>query len=349
MTQHELIDRVVRAAERWSDADSAERVAAVEATCELSNTFTPEAIGFAIDQAMSELTIGKLTAWLNGRVAPSPATVCVLAAGNVPMVELQDWLAVVLSGSRYVGVLSSKSDALLPAFVASAEMSETSTFASLADGLACADALIATGEDETVASVEAMALEAGIERERMLFRGSSSSIAVLTGLETESDLIGLSEDCLLHEGRGCRSVPMVWVPRGYPPDAFLDAAAMFRSVFPAHEATPAALRMPKAMLEALGVPCAYGDDLSFLVSKGAPELPAEPCHIRWVEYDDESDAWRWVDEHRRRIQLVATLANAEATTGSPLPVDIVPFGMTQRPPIDWQPDRVDTVKFACKL
>src|SRR5690606_10645692 len=114
---------------------------------------------------------------------------------NVPMVEFQDWLAVVLTGHRYAGVLSSKSDMLLPAFVAASDLGETSTFHSLADGLAVSDALIATGTDETIADVRGIALGVGIRPERMLFRGTSTSVAILTGREQESELLGLAEDC----------------------------------------------------------------------------------------------------------------------------------------------------------
>jgi hypothetical protein len=343
MNQREVVERICDAALRWSDPEQSERVAAVHQTLSRANTFTPEAIGFALDHTTAELTDPKLTSWLNGRSSSRPSTVCVLSAGNIPAVEFQDWLAVILTGHRYLGVLSSKSNALLPAFVESARLGDSTTFVSLSEGLELADALVATGSDDTVDEVGARALAGGIRPDRTLFRGTSYSVAVLSGKESESDMLGLAEDCLLHEARGCRSVPIVWVPRGFSPDDFLGAAAMFRSLFPAHASTMSSLRIPKALLEALGVPCAFADDLSFLVSLGEPAVQ-EPCHIRWVEYDAVVEAWSWVQQNYDEIQLVAAAADVSAEG-----VVAVPLGTTQRLPITWLPDGVDTVEFLCGL
>jgi hypothetical protein len=115
--------------------------------------------------------------------------------------------------------------------------------------------------------------------------GESFAVAVVDGDESEDDLEGLAEDAFIYEGRGADSVKVLLAPRDLPPDALLDALASFRAVVPAPAALGGRLAMPKAFLKAAGTPHAYGDDLSFLISQGAPE-PQIPGHLRWTPYDN---------------------------------------------------------------
>lgn len=340
---HVLVDKLCDAARRWEDPTFEPRADATAATLALDNTFTIEALDFALDQLMSELTEERLQGWIGETRAPTPGTVAVLSAGNLPGVEFQDWLAVLLTGHRYIGVLSARSNVLLPAFVGTAELGDRTSFSGFDEAIDRSDRLIATGSDETMQIVVRNASAAGLERERILVRGTSSAVAVLSGSESPTELIDLAEDCFLHEGRGCRSVAIVWTPVGMSPDRFLEAAATFRSVFPAHESTAAGLRMPKAMLEAMQTPCAYADDLSFLVSRGGPEF-CEPCHVRWTEYSETSEISRWLAGSTGRVQLLATNSGAIAAAASAV-TQITRLGTTQRPPIHWRPDGVDTVRW----
>ena len=338
-----LVDKICDAARRWEDPAFEARADATATTLDLDNTFTTEALDFALDQLMGELTAERLQAWIGETSAPIPETVAVLNAGNLPGVEFQDWLAVLLTGHRYVGVLSARSNALLPAFVDTSEMGDWTSFSGFDEAIDRSDRLIATGSDETIQTVRRNAVAAGITRERILVRGTSSAVAVLSGSESPTELIDLAEDCFLHEGLGCRSVAIVWTPVGTSPDRFLEAAATFRSVFPAHTSTAARLRMPKAMLEAVQTPCAYADDLSFLVSRGRPEF-CEACHVRWTEYSDTSEIIRWLAGTAGRVQLLATNSDAIAAAAS-AEAQVTRLGTTQRPAVDWRPDGIDTVRW----
>src|SRR5690606_4634308 len=95
-----LVDAVVRAAEPWRDPDYEPRARAVEETLQAENSFTTEAIAFAVNQQMSLLTEEHLRMWISGRFTQAPLQVGVLNAGNVPLVGLQDFLAVLLTGHR---------------------------------------------------------------------------------------------------------------------------------------------------------------------------------------------------------------------------------------------------------
>ena len=347
--QELLIHAIASAAREWSDPDYAARADAVAKTLRSQNTFTEEAVAFAVNQQMSLLSEEGLQSWLNGRAAPSRRTVGVLNAGNVPLVDLQDFLAVVLTGHRYLGTLSSKSPVLLKSFVADVAARAPALQAELVSSEAMfgrVDAVLATGSDDTMEWVRDRCGEAGIGENALLLRGSGFAAAVLSGRENEDELERLAEDALLHEGYGCRNVAIVWAPRGLSPDALLDAFAHFRGVIPAHASTPGRLKMQQAFLAAVDTPHAHGEGLEFLLSKGDPVVQS-PGHIRWSEYDDLSEVEEWLRTHRGRLQLV--VASPETAARFLSPVDVASPGHAQRPDLSWCPGGIDTIQFLIGL
>ncbi len=347
--QQALAQAIASTAERWRDPGYANRVNAIEQTLSLENRFTEEAMAFAVNQQMALLRFEALVSWLKGRRMQQPATVGVLNAGNVPLVGLQDWLAVVLTGGRYRGVLSSRSPFLLPAFsedVAAGYPDLDVAFVSYEEMLPVSEAVIASGSEETLAKVREDCVEAGIPAEKCLLRGHRYAIAILTGNETPQQRENLAEDVLLHEGQGCRNVAVLWAPEDLKPDAYLEAFAIFRSVFPVHERTAGSLKMKQAFLDAIGASHAYGDGLEFLVSKGDPE-PQEPGHVRWATYRTHKELVSWIQKHEDEIQLIVTGdKRIEGWNVSPL---VVPFGDAQRPALDWCADGIDTIAFLQSL
>ena len=344
-----LIEAIVRTAEAWQDPAHPPRAEAAAQTLEAPNRFTEEALAFAVNQQMSVLTAEAIEAWIAGRRAGVPRVVGVLNAGNIPMVGLQDFLAVVLMGHQYLGTVSSKSPVLLPAFVAAIQQEAPSLparFASIDDVWAEAEALIATGSEETRAWAEAQSKQHGIPPACCLLRGHRYAVAVIDGLETEAERDGLAEDALLHEGLGCRNLALIFAPKNLEPDAYLESFAAFRGVFPAHPETPGALSMQQAFLEALGLPHAYGDGLEFLLSKGEADVQG-PAHLRWVEYDDLGEVSAWLTRRRNDLQLVAARSAVAVHLPATLPFNSP--GEAQRPLLDWHPDGIDTVAFLASL
>ena len=339
----ERFQAAAAAARAWREPEYESRAIAVEETLQAPNAFTEEAVAFAVNQQMALLSEEALNAWIGGRSAARPCTAGALNAGNVPLAGLQDFLAIVLTGHRYIGSVSSKSPALLPAFARDLRRIEPdidAKFAPLPEILSAA-ALIATGSDETIASLRA---RIDAPPERCLFRGHSFAAAALDGGEREDAYERLAEDILLHEGFGCRNVAVLWAPRGLSPDGLLEAMARFRGVFPAHESTAGRLAMQRALLAASGASHAWGEGLEFLISRGEPE-PQSPGHLRWVEYDDLAEADAWLAT--QPVQLVA--ADERVRKRLSFGGLCVAFGETQRPALDWRPDGVDTVDFLSAL
>lgn len=341
-TKSEIVGALCKAAQAWSNTEYPLRQDAVELTLEADNRYTEAAIAFAVNQQMSLLTEGALTSWQSELGWNDAETIGVLNPGNIPLVELQDFVAVLLSGRAYVGTVSSKSPALFPAFVADVLEHCPSIRANLADldeVIASSDRLIAAGTDETMHDVRAMLEDAGKDVLKCWFRGHRTSIAILDGRETEDDLVCLAEDVLLHEGLGCRNVSLVFAPESMPIDPVLDAFAAFRGLFEAHESTLGVLRMQQAFLGALNVPHAFADDHQFLISRGAAE-PQQPGHLRWVPVGKQDEAESWLRTHAPSIQAVFTNT---AFDGEGITVEAL--GMAQRPMLDWAPDGMSHIEF----
>lgn len=329
-------------AERWLDPDDEIRLDAVERTLGADNRFTEAAINFAINQQMSLLTADALADWQSGLGWSPDQRVAVLNPGNIPFVELQDLVAVLLSGRSWAGTVSSRSPALLPAFVS--DLLETSgeipaDIMDWEDAVAGADLLIASGSDSTMDIIREAAGEEGIPDSRCWIRGHRFSVAVLNGQESQDDLVDLAEDALLHEGLGCRNVSIVFAPDGMRIDPVLDAMAAFRGMFEAPDRTVGQLKMQQALLQAVGQPHAWAEGHQFLISRGEAESQG-PAHIRWVPYTNRSEAESWIRGHSHEIQGVFSTMNL-----SSLPVTVEPLGHAQRPSLTWCPDGRSHVDF----
>ena len=336
------LEALVRVASRWSDPDYPARALATESTLQLDNRFTEESIAFAVNQQMNLLRKEDLTRWAATLNTTKSACVGVLNPGNIPLVELQDFIAVVLSGHSYLGAVSSKSSFLFPAFVDDLKREYPELRADLVSQdvlFSQASRIIAAGTDETMALVAEKALQGGLKPEDCWLRGHRYSVAVLDGTENEDVLLDLAEDALMHEGMGCRSVAIVFAPENMPIDGVLDGFSAHRSLSPAHPATVGSLKLQEAYLSAIGAPHAFDDDYQFLISRGTPDVQT-PGHVRWVPYSSITEPTEFIAAHMHSIQCV--FSSAELVSNHP---GWEPIGQAQRPALDWHPDGKSHVSF----
>ncbi len=343
--QERLIGLIAGIAERWRNPDYEAREEAVRETLSDETSYTEESLAFVINQALHQLTAMNLTEWLKGRRTAAPAQVGILNRGASFFLEIQDFLAVLLTGHHYRGVANPESPYLLQAFadeVRALSGYGAVVFVTQAELFESSDAVIASLDEENEAQVIEACDERGIPHEKRLLRRPTRAIAVLDGRETEQDLENLAEDMLLHDGRDRRNVALIWAPRGMAPDTLLDAMAAFRGVFPAHPGLPGTLKMQQAFLDAVKVPNAYGEGMEFLLSKGEPEVQ-RPGHVRWTEYDSLDTVSMWLRENREQVELVVGRSSTTSRIDRGIPVSN--FGEAQRPSLAWQPGGVDTIAF----
>ncbi len=139
-------------------------------------------------------------------------TIGVIMAGNIPFVGFHDLLCVFLSGLRQRIKLSSKDSILMRMVLDVAERIDPGIveYIRFEDMLKGCDAYIATGTDNS-----ARYFEFYFSKFPHLIRKNRTSIAILTGRETEEELEGLADDIQLYFGLGCRNVTKILVPKGY--------------------------------------------------------------------------------------------------------------------------------------
>lgn len=348
-----LVDHIAAVARRWSDPEYDIRAAAVEETLTADNPFTEAAVTVAVNRQMKRLTKVSMDAWrarlreaIDRPGAAPMRTIGVLNPGNIPLVEVQDLIAVLLAGWSYVGTVSSRSPALFPAFLDELRREGPDVPArirSFENTLTAADALIASGTDDTMSSVGERAAGAGLPKDRLWLRGHRIGVAVIDGRESEEEREALAEDVLLYDGAGCRSVAVVWAPAGVSPDPYLEAFAGFRAAFPASESVKGRLKMHQALLAAVDTPHAWADDFQFLVSRGEAEAQA-PAHLRWSEYENVEEAAAWIASRERHVQEIYVPERLAKTFPK-----AARLGDAQDPPLDWCPDRLCHADFFARV
>jgi len=177
-----------------------------------------------------ELRSEKLMEWLSRYATTEGGTakkVGIICAGNLPLVGLHDVLCVLLSGHIAYIKLSADDQLLMPALLKLlVRMDE-----SLAEQLVYAEgrmndmqAVIATGSNNT-----SRYFEQYFGHLPHIIRKSRTSVAILSGNESDEELNALGRDIFDYFGLGCRNVSKVYLPEGY------DMNRLFNALYPYHE------------------------------------------------------------------------------------------------------------------
>jgi hypothetical protein len=179
--------------------------------------FTQEFIEKSVSEiANSFLNTHQLEEWTSKYEIPEPGenakNVGIVMAGNIPMVGFHDMLCVFISGHNATIKVSSKDDILIPALIRFLHINfpETEGKIRIAEQLKGCDAYIATGGNQAATHFEYY-----FSKYPSIIRKNRTSVAILSGTESEEDLSKLSDDVHLYFGLGCRNVTKIYVPHGY--------------------------------------------------------------------------------------------------------------------------------------
>lgn len=152
---------------------------------------------------------------------PSPQkNVGIVMAGNIPLVGFHDFVCVFISGHKAIIKPSSKDEVLIKHIAQNffEWNNEAKNYITFADNLKNCDAYIATGSNNS-----SRYFEYYFSKYPNIIRKNRTSVAVLTGNETEEELDLLADDIQLYYGMGCRNVTKLFVPEGYNFIGLLDA------------------------------------------------------------------------------------------------------------------------------
>lgn len=293
--------------------------------------FSAREIICAVEAVRSQMLVrDKLEAWLDAapKSCGKPKRVAVVMAGNIPLVGFYDLLCVIAGGHEAIVKPSGKDRALMLHIISLLRETEPSVPIEVTDDagllIAAPDAVIATGSDNAVRFFRSHFADIPL-----LLRGSRHSIAVLDGRETEEELSGLLSDISLYSGLGCRSVSMIFMPRG--------CDMRFAPI----EVNPKYLNnylQAKALLSMRGT--SFVDTGSVLFVPDS-EFPSSLSVVSVAEYDDIDEVCSWAESHDKELQCVVTHCFEHSRA--------VPFGSSQRPRLEDCPDDIDVMRFLSAL
>lgn len=150
----------------------------------------------------------------------SPKKIGIVAAGNVPLVGFHDLLCTFLTGHWAVVKPSSKDTVLLTFLLDKMKALNPAAvpYLTVGERLTGCDAYIATGSNNSSGYFDYY-----FGRYPHIIRKARTSVAVLTGRESNAELEALAADVYLYFGLGCRNVTKLYVPRGYHFEPLLNA------------------------------------------------------------------------------------------------------------------------------
>lgn len=302
--------------------------------------FTIENQRYALQKLTEMLQADALHRWAQSYAIPanpsSPRRVGVVMAGNIPLVNFHDFLAVLITGHRFVGKLSSSDPVLLP-YLSKILIGEDSRWQSeitFTDGsLRDFDAIIATGSDNT-----SRYFDYYFSKHPHIIRKNRTSVAVFSGEEDESDLALLADDVFRYFGLGCRNVSKIFIPKQFDPTVLFQSFSAYAYIINHHKyhnnydyQKAICLVNKDAFL-----------DSGWLLMKYSTDLFSPVSMIFLEEYDNLTDCTNRLIGFSEKLQCVVSKAPC-----SHLPV--VAPGQSQSPGLTDYPDGVDLVQFLLNL
>lgn len=298
-----------------------------------NNWFIPEFVNLSVESiAQNYLQPSSLDMLINTydlqEVNPHPKKTGIVMAGNIPLVGFHDFLCVFLSGHKALIKSSSKDETLIKHLVQKMiEVDETvASLVKFSDMLKACDAYIATGSNNS-----GRYFEYYFKKYPYIIRKNRTSVALLTGEETNDDLEKLADDVYQYFGLGCRNTTKIYVPFDYDFVPLLEAfrkydhLSNYNKYKNNYDYNLAILLLNKRFYMTNGSILLVEDNSFF--------SPISQLHYEF--YTDKESVQKNLHDNKA-IQCISS----DETTG---------FGKAQQPRILDFADRVDTMAFLQEL
>lgn len=256
--------------------------------------------------------------------------VAIIMAGNIPLVGFHDFLSVLVSGNIAVCKLSSDDKMLLPALceiLIQFEPSLKDRIEFSLGKLENIDAVIATGSNNS-----AQYFEKYFGKYPNIIRKGRTSVAVITGEETEKELQALGNDIFQYFGLGCRNVTQLLIPEDFDINRFFAAIVGYGDIINHHKYAnnydyyKAIYLMNQEKLLENG----------FLLTKESDELFSPIAVLYWHKYQNEDEVKQYFEKHKDQIQAVVGKG-------------YIPLGEAQKPTLTDYADNINTLDFLSNL
>ena len=276
-----------------------------------------------------------LQQWLDKYDVPAenePKTVGLVMAGNIPLVGFHDWLCVFLAGHKTKIKLSEKDAFLMPyLFKLLGDFDErTKPYIEIVPKLEGFDAVIATGSNNS-----ARYFEAYFGKFPHIIRRNRNGIAVLTGEESEQELLALGNDVFDYFGLGCRNVSKLYVPQNYDFTPLMEALHEYRKIVMHSkyknnfDYNYALYVLNRATYKANGC----------IILREAPSLQSRIATLHYEFYPDVENLTSEIQSRAEEIQCVVSKPNVLTALST------FDFGKAQQPALNDYADGVDTMAF----
>ena len=289
--------------------------------------FTRNSITQAVGQIRSRmLSEEALTQWLSAYpVTQRQCNVGLITAGNIPLVGFFDMLCILISDHKLFYKPSSK-DIVMTEFILNIlrDIDPSLPIYPLGEETD-PDAIIATGSDNTNRYFRSR-----YGNIPSIFRGSRSSVAILDGKETKTQLDSLAYDIFSYSGLGCRNVSHLILPEGYDFSQLEASLSGYDDINPKYMNN---YRQRAAMLKTENKQFING---GFYILREQDDFPAYISEITWHISHDNTETQKWLETHDSQIQCIVGM------TSHPRGVD---FGCSQSPALNDYPDAADVMDF----
>lgn len=301
--------------------------------------FTRENILYSLDKIGNMLDYNRLKEWtgsyeidLSGKI---PLNVGTVMAGNIPLVGFFDFLCVLISGNIFMAKMSSKDNKLLPVLkeiLVDIDFDFEDRILFIDGFLKNMDAVIATGSNNT-----SRYFEYYFGKYPNIIRKNRSSVAVLTGEETNIELEDLGNDMLRYFGLGCRNVSKIYIPENSSPEKILEGIKPFSHIA-IHNKYANNYDYNKSIFIMNNVK--FIDNGLLLLKQDEGMFP--PVSVVFYEYySDLGNVMKNIQSHSQDIQCIVSKGGIIENS--------VEFGKSQQPGLFNYADNIDTMEFLSSL
>jgi len=307
--------------------------------------FTVGFCRFAVDAIIDKmLAADKLKQWISryevAEDGKTVKTIGIIMAGNLPLVGFHDFLCAYVSGCHMKLKLSGKDDVLFPyvydkLMQIDPSLSDRATIIERLEGF---DAVIATGSNNTNRYFEYY-----FRDYPKILRRNRSSIAIITGEETDEELYGLADDIFMYFGLGCRNVSKLYLPEGYDVTRLFPYFGKYKWMHD-HSKYMNNYDYNRTLLLMNKTPH-LANEFIMLQENTAISSPVSVLYYEVYKKDVKS-VLVGLSSHIDNIQCV--VSSSSSSMGNEFS-DIVKFGNTQMPELWDYADNVDTLLFIFSL
>ena len=280
---------------------------------------------------MHELEKENLRTWISKyNIKNEISKVAIIMAGNFPLAGLHDLICVIISGNQGIIKPASDDKILINFFVEFLHKKFPETkqlIKTTSDKLGDFDKVIATGSNNTFNYFEYY-----FRNKSTLLRKNRTSVAVISGNESQTDLELLSDDIFMYFGLGCRNVSKLFIPEGYDLNILKEKFKKYNHIVN-HNKFYNNYNYQKIINTMNGELFIDGD---YFLMKQSKEYAPPISVIYYDFYNEILEVQEAVKVNKNQIQCIVTNLQIENS---------IKFGEAQKPKLYQYADDIDTLDF----